>query len=119
MLFRSGGYGNDAAALAIRNLAQFWVEISGDEDDDPPSEQEGDNDRLLLAGVIDPASPIIKFEESLILGPNANLAEYGFALDPSALTDESGAEFLSEPVGGDAPTQPEQSDRVFVPLVLQ
>ncbi len=121
----AAGYGNDAVGLAILDTVRFFIDITGDERDTPPSPLEGTGDALALAGLIDPASVIIKFEQqvSATSEPNdAPISFDGFAVDPTTLTDESGAEFLSEPVGGDEPVeegyQPEDvRSFVFLPLV--
>ena len=58
----SGGYGNDFVKLDIRGSNVFFINITGDERDDPPSPLEGDEDQLDLRGNINPGSVIIKFE---------------------------------------------------------
>ncbi|MEZ4621128.1 MAG: hypothetical protein R2867_37270 [Caldilineaceae bacterium] len=86
----TAGYGNDVVGLAILNSVQFLVDISGDERDNPASPLEGDNDKLALAGVIDPASTLIKFEHQLVLSADT---------DVEIPDEEAGAEYLTEPVG--------------------
>ena len=110
----AGGYGNDTVALAILNLTRFFVDITGDERDNPPSPLEGTNDSLALAGVIDPASTIIKFERRLVLSAEA---------EANIPSEETGAEYLTEPVGDDSEATPEEQSPVevttqlFLPLV--
>jgi hypothetical protein len=127
----TAGYGNDAVGLAILNLTRFFVDITGDERDNPPSSLEGNKDTLALVGVIDAASSIIKFEVGAVLSgsleaPTApSFAD--FLVDPTTLTDESGAEFLTEPVGEEDPAEPVdeelpaeeggQINRLFLPVV--
>lgn len=105
----AAGYGNDTAVLLILNLARFFVDITGDERDVPPSSQEGRNDNLALAGVIDPASTIIKFEHRLVISAEAEQKI------PAA---EAGAEYLTEPVGEDG-AEAEPSTQIFLPLLDQ
>jgi hypothetical protein len=117
----TAGYGNDAVGLAILNLTRFFVDISGDERDNPPSPLEGANDALVLAGVIDPASNIIKFERrtvvSAALEDERPLSFEGFLVAPTTLTDESGAEFLTEAVGDDAGDSGALSVQLYLPLI--
>lgn len=102
----TAGYGNDTVGLAILNPVRFFLDISGDERDEPPSPLEGTNDRLVLVGLRDSASVIIKFEQQPRAASDetetdtpASFTE--FPVDPTLLTDEDGELFLSEPVGGD------------------
>ena len=104
----TAGYGNDVVGLAILNSARFFVDISGDERDTPASPQEGNNDKLALVGVIDPASTLIKFEQRLILSADAEVA---------IPDEEAGAEYLSEPVGETDGTTGELNNRLFLPLI--
>ena len=122
----TAGYGDDAVGLAVLDTAGFMLDISGDERDNPASPLEGQNDSLALVGVIDPASQIIKFEQQLGLTASveSSLVEQGFAIDPTTLTDESGAEFLTEPAGGDEPVEEgeateevAQPNRIFLPVI--
>jgi Ca2+-binding RTX toxin-like protein len=119
----TAGYGDDRVELAILEAMPFVLAISGDERDDPSSPLEGQNDQLTLAGNIDPTSTIIKFERQPVLAANAAtwLPLSDFTLDPTTLTDESGAEFLSEAVGGDESAAEGESaaanNAVFLPLV--
>lgn len=129
----AAGYGNDAVGLAILNTVRFVVDITGDERDNPPSPQEGNNDALVLAGLLDPTSTIIKFERRVgaaranaegeePVASEESISFEGFAVDPTTLTDESGAEFLTEPVGGDEPIEEvEQTEEtitnLFLPLI--
>lgn len=105
----AAGYGNDTAILLILNLTRFFVDITGDERDVPPSPQEGRNDNLALAGVIDPASTIIKFEHKLVISAEAEQKI------PAA---EAGAEYLTEPVG-DGTDQIGPSNQLFLPRLDQ
>lgn len=104
----SGGYGNDAVGLAILNPVSFLVDITGDERDNPPSQREGTNDTLALVGVVNPSSTLLKFEQQVVL--SATIA----ATIPS---EESGAEYLTEPVGEESTPPVEQGNRLFLPLV--
>lgn len=104
----TAGYGNDTVGLAILNSARFFVDISGDERDTPASPQEGNNDKLALVGVIDPASTLVKFEHRLILSADAEVA---------IPDEEAGAESLSEPVGETDETTGELNNRLFLPLI--
>jgi Ca2+-binding RTX toxin-like protein len=103
----TAGYGNDVVGLALLNRVQFFVDISGDERDNPATPLEGTNDRLALAGVIDPASTIIKFEHQLVLSANA---------DVQIPSEESGAEYLTEPVG-DESEEVVLDNQLFLPLI--
>jgi hypothetical protein len=119
----AAGYGNDAVSLAILNAVRFFVDITGDERDNPPSPLEGTNDGLVLAALIDSASSIIKFEQRVgTASTETSLAEQGFDPDRGApwatLTDESGAEFLSEPAGGDEPVEESESTAAAVTLLF-
>jgi len=128
----TAGYGNDVVGLANLNRVPFFFDISGDEWDEPPSPLEGTNDRLVLVGLRDPASVMIKFEQQLRAASDeaateAPLSFPEFPTDPTLLTDESGALFLTEPVGGDDvdgdhvvgdDSQVEElSNRLFLPLI--
>ena len=115
----------DVVGLAILNPARFFVDITGDEHDNPASPLEGQNDKLALAGVLDPASVIIKFERRLaVVAADAAtpLSSQGFELDPTTFTDETGVDYLSEPAGSDDQadaTVPEGTvtHRLFLPVV--
>ena len=122
----AAGYGNDFVALAILNRVPFFLEMSGDERDEPPSPLEGANDRLALAALRDPASSIIKFEQvraaSDETDPEAPVTFEEFPVDPTTLTEESGENFLTEAVGGDDVEEvsdqvEELSNKLFLPLV--
>jgi hypothetical protein len=104
----SAGYGNDAVGLAILDSAQFFVNITGDEYDNPASPQEGNNDGLVLIGVIDLASKIDKFEHQIAFPADA---------DSSIPSEDAGAEYLTEPVGEG--TEAVQANRVFLPVVTK
>jgi hypothetical protein len=113
----TAGYGNDIVGLVILDHTPFHLEISGDEYDEPPSPLEGNNDRLALLAKLDPTSSIIKFERVVPVGvAQVSPDEEGLEIDPTTLTDESGAEFLSEPVGSD---ETDQQQRMFLPLVTE
>lgn len=101
----TAGYGNDAVALIIFDRSPFFVELTGDEYDDPPSPLEGNQDGLGLLGNLNPAPVTSKFEAQLVVSADA-AAQIG---------EESGAEYLSEPVGDDADAM--QSNRIYLPLV--
>ena len=123
----AAGYGNDAVGLAILNPVRFYLDITGDERDEPASPLEGTTDGLVLAGLIDPASVIIKFERragvtssSVEMSPSLDFTD--FLVDPTTLTDASGAAFLSEPVGGDTVVEEgeqvaEVRDQIYLPLI--
>ncbi len=123
----AAGYGNDTVGLAILNLTRFFVDITGDERDEPPSPQEGSNDKLVLAGLIDSASVIIKFERrigGITVSAEGELPTdfTEFEVDPTTLTDESGDEFLTEAVGGDEPVEEggqevEMAYTILLPIV--
>lgn len=100
----AAGYGNDTVGLVILDTASFLLNITGDEADNPPSLQEGANDKLTLVGAINPASTIIKFEHRLTIRVAA--AE----LIPAA---DAGADYLTEAVGAES----EPSNAVFLPLI--
>ena len=107
----TAGYGNDIVALAVLNSTRFTVELSGDEYDNPSSALEGQNDSLALAGVIEPTSPIIKFEHQLVVSADA---------ETSIPSEEAGAEYLTEPVGDAAALDDSlMAPRVFLPLVVR
>lgn len=107
----AGGYDNDTVALAVLDLTRFTVDLSGDEYDNPPSEREGNNDSVALAGVIEPSSPIIKFEHHLVLSADAEV---------QIPSEEAGPEYLTEPVGDEALLDDTTlSQRLFLPLVMR
>lgn len=101
----AAGYGNDAVALVILDPSPFFVELTGDEYDDPPSTLEGSQDGLGLLGNLSPAPVATKFEVGRVVSADT-AAQIG---------EETGAEFLSEPVGDDAGAV--HSNRIFLPLV--
>lgn len=105
----AAGYDNDIVTLVIRNPVRFWVALTGDEADDPPSPLEGDKDSLLLAGLIEPTAVISKFEKRLLIGADADY------LTPD---EEAGVVYLSEPVGAKAEAV-RQVHRAFLPLINQ
>lgn len=123
----TAGYGNDFVGLAILNRISFFLDLSGDERDEPPSPLEGANDRLALVALRDPASSIIKFEQQLRAAsnetdPEAPLTFEEFPVDPTTLTEESGESFLTEAVGGDdvdavGEQVEELSNKLFLPWV--
>ncbi len=62
----TAGYGNDTVRLTLKDqTGHYFVTISGDEYDVPPSPDEG-NDVLNLRGHITPDSEFIKFERTNI-----------------------------------------------------
>lgn len=118
----TAGYGDDTVGLATLDKTRFTLAISGDEYDNPSSPLEGKKDSLVLAGVIDPASTISKFEQQLVVTASADTGLQGFILDPRTLTDTSGAEFLTEPVGGNevvenGDTSVITSSQIYLPLI--
>jgi len=89
----------------------------------PPSPLEGRNDRLVLLGVIDPASTISKFEQQLVMTASAENQSQGFIIDPTTLTDSSGGEFLTEPVGGNEPVENGEDpvatpNQIYLPMIV-
>lgn len=117
----AAGYGNDAVGLAILGNIRFYIEISGDEPGSTPNPLDGTNDALVFAGRIESGSQIVKFERGVVL--TANVADEapqsfdGFLVDPTTLTDESGAEFLAELADEEAKTETEPTNQVFLPVV--
>lgn len=107
----TGGYGNDTVALAVLNSTRFTVDLSGDEYDNPPSPLEGTNDSLALAGVIEPTSPLIKFEHRLVLSAETEV---------QIPSEEAGAEYLTEPVGEVIALDDSlMTQQIFLPLVVR
>lgn len=110
----TAGYGNDVVGLAILNRARFFVDISGDDRDDPASPLEGNNDKLALAGVIDPASLFAKFEHRLVVSADATV---------EIPDEEAGADYLTEAVGEEPAVTPDGEEgkglelHLFLPLV--
>ncbi len=123
----TAGYGNDLVGLAILNRVPFFLDMSGDERDEPPSPLEGANDRLVLAALRDPASSIIKFEQQVRsaseeTAPEVPVTFAAFPVDPTTLTNESGERFLTEAVGGDDVEEvgdqvDELRNKLFLPLI--
>jgi hypothetical protein len=103
----AAGYGNDAVGLAILGSTRFLVDITGDERDTPPSPLEGNNDSLALVGVIDAASTIVKFEQTLVRA----------ASEPTIPSEDAGTEYLTEPVGEDTGDEVGQTQRLLIPLI--
>jgi Ca2+-binding RTX toxin-like protein len=101
------GYDNDLVMLAILNPVRFFVDITGDERDDPPSALEGNKDTLTLAGAIDPSSVITKFEKQWIVA-----AESAQPIPD----DEAGVAYLTESVGAEA-VDSAHANRIFLPLI--
>lgn len=119
----TGGYDNDNVGLAVFGTTPLLLDISGDERDNPASPLEGRNDLLLLLGVIDPASTLRKFEQQLVVTASAETQPQGFLIDPTTLTDTSGAEFLTEPVGGEEVAENEDAPAtmagpIYLPLIM-
>ena len=114
--------------MAILGSPRLYLEISGDEPGNTPNPLDGTQDALVFAGRIESNSQIVKFERGIMLAAAVADAEPtsfdGFLVDPTTLTDESGAEFLSEPVGGDEPVEEDGpvdgvANQVFLPLVTR
>ncbi len=103
----AAGYDNDLVTLILRNAVRFWVALSGDEADEPPSPLEGSQDFLTLISAIDATSEINKFEKRLLIAADADY------LPPD---EEAGAAYLSEPVGAN-PADVTQLNRAFFPLI--
>ncbi len=106
----TAGYGNDVVGLAILNPVRFFVDISGDERNTPASPLEGNDDGLALVGVIDPASPLIKFEHRVVLSADTTVEIPG---------EEDGAEYLTEPVGEEGTTPVAPANRLFLPFITR
>lgn len=113
-------------ALAILNRVPFFLEMSGDERDEPPSPLKVPMIGPALAALRDPASSIIKFEQvraaSDETAADAPVTFEEFPVDPTTLTDESGENFLTEAVGGEDVEETsdqveELSNKLFLPLV--
>jgi len=102
----AAGYGNDAVALVILDRSPFFVDITGDERDNPASPLEGNADGLGLLGNLSPAPVKIKFEAQLIVSAEA----------AAQLSDVSGAEYLTESVGDSSETVA-QPNRIFLPVI--
>lgn len=112
----SGGYQNDAVLFTILDRSIFFIDITGDERDNPPAIAEGHNDTLALAARLDPASDIIKFEHTLLKSADADAIdqvaameqqyanEYGFVLNDFDRDDE---EDINEPM----------DQRIFLPMI--
>ncbi|HRW10542.1 MAG TPA: hypothetical protein P5121_35810, partial [Caldilineaceae bacterium] len=71
---------------------------------------EGNDDKLALAGVIDPASTLIKFEHQLVLSADA---------DVDIPDEEAGDEYLTEPVGDESEAPATASNYLFLPLITR
>jgi Ca2+-binding RTX toxin-like protein len=119
----AAGYGDDAVGLAILGSTRFYIEISGDEPGAAPDPLDGARDALVFAGRIEDNSQIVKFERGIVLAASVADEEPtsfdGFLADPTTLTDESGAEFLSEPAGEAATEEANQTNRIFLPVVTR
>ena len=101
----AAGYGNDIVGLAILDSTQFYVSLTGDERDNPPSPFEGNQDKLGLVGKITTTSEIIKFEQRAV-----TVARTMFAI-----SDDAGAEYL--PVEEENQTSESALNQIFLPLV--
>lgn len=101
------GYGNDAVVLVILDRSPFFVDVTGDERDDPASPLEGTSDGLGLLGNLRPAPVTLKFERQLVVSAEAE----------SMIGEEAGAEYLTEPVGEESIEEGGQINRIFLPLV--
>ena len=119
----AAGYGDDAVGLTILGSTRFYIEISGDEPGAAPDPLDGARDALVFAGRIEDNSHIVKFERGIVLAASVADEEPtsfdGFLADPTTLTDESGAEFLSEPAGEAATEEANQTNRIFLPVVTR
>ena len=101
----AAGYGNDIVGLAILDSTQFYVSLTGDERDNPPSPLEGNQDKLGLVGKITTTSEIIKFEQRAVTGARTMFA----------ISDDAGAEYL--PVEEENQTFESALNQIFLPLV--
>jgi hypothetical protein len=101
----AAGYGNDTVVLVILDRSPFFVDVTGDERDDPPSPLEGNNDGLGLLGNLNPAPVQLKFEKQLVISAEAE----------AMISEDAGAEYLTEPVGND--TAPAQNQHLFLSLI--
>jgi hypothetical protein len=118
----TAGYGNDTVGLANLGTTAIKIDISGDERDTPPNPLEGTTDALTRAGLFTADSTIIKFERQTVTGSTSQgllPAFEGFLIDPTTLTDESGAEFLEEPVGEGSEGGVPLDRQLFLPLITQ
>ena len=102
----AAGYGNDTVILVILDRNAFFVDVTGDERDDPASPAEGNDDRLGLLGNLSPAPVRLKFEKQLVISAEAE----------GIVDEEAGAEYLTEPVGEEAGTA-DLNNRLFLPLI--
>jgi len=103
----AAGYGNDTVVLVILDRNAFFVDVTGDERDDPASPLEGNKDRLGLLGNLNPTPVRLKFEQQLIISAEAE----------GIVSEEAGAEYLTEPVGEESSAEPTLTNRIFLPLV--
>jgi len=101
----AAGYGNDAVVLVIQDRSPFFVDVTGDERDDPASPLEGDKDGLGLLGHLSPTPVKIKFEKELVI-----------SADAAQISDDAGAELLSEAVGDGTDTAA-QNNHIFLPVI--
>ncbi|MBI1293417.1 PKD domain-containing protein [bacterium] len=103
----SAGYDNDDVVLVSFTDTPLFVDITGDERDEPAAQQEGNNDWLFLFGAVDSASNIIKFEQQIILLGRSEIV---------IPADDAGAEYLTEPVG-DGAEEAAMRQPIFLPLI--
>jgi hypothetical protein len=101
----AAGYGNDTVILAILDPGLFEINITGDEQDNPPSQFEGTKDWLGLLGNLFPPPVILKFEKQLVVS----------VADVTHITDETGYEYwVDEEEDGE-----EQTNEIFLPIVIR
>lgn len=118
----AAGFGNDTVGLAILGNPRLYLELSGDEPGSTPNPLDGTKDALVLIGRIEANSQLVKFEQGMVLTADVADAEptafTAFPVDPTTLSDESGAEFLTEPVGEPTPDEANQTTRIFLPILI-
>jgi len=102
----AAGYGNDIVGIAILDSTQFYVSLTGDERDNPPSPLEGNQDKLGLVGRIAATSEIIKFEQRAITGVRSDIP---------VISDDAGAEYLPTEEENRVPES--AANQIFLPLV--
>lgn len=95
----AAGFGHDAVGPAILGNPRLYLEISGNEPGNTPDPLDGTQDVLVFAGRIESNSQSVKFERGIVLAADVVDAEPtsfdGFLVDPTSLTEERGAEFLT------------------------
>ena len=113
----SGGYQDDVVLFAILDPSTFFINITGDERDDPPAAAEGHNDSLALAAKLDPASVIIKFEHPLVKAADTDAVDQVTAMEQQ-YANEYGF-ILNESQEEDAEQDSTQDNHLFLPIVVQ